>query len=85
MPKRRRAQEFKRALRTAVQQAQVEIEREERQQALLVLGTTSPLDDIFWRERESGGWCCPSCDYNHPLTILAEAREEIDAYLKEDA
>lgn len=62
-------------------QAVAVVEAEELQ--AFVDATATPLDDRFWREHENQSlWCCPSCDYNHPLVIQAAAREEIDDYLK---
>ncbi len=75
MPRRRRAREFQRRLRQAVEQVEAEVAAQE---AAATSG--HPLDDKFWREREQGMWCCPACDYNHPLTIKAAAIEEIAAY-----
>jgi len=78
MPRRKRIQEIKRKMRRAI----AEVEAENMQAFTSALAESDPLGDHFWREYEQGVWCCPSCDYNHPLSIKWDARQEINAYLK---
>lgn len=75
MPKRRRAREFQRRLDRAVAAAEVAL-------AEPVPLPPDPLDDFYWREHESGIWCCLDCSPHHPDHLLNSAQVEIDTYLK---
>lgn len=82
MPARRRGQEWKRRYRKAA----VEVEAQELADlrlALVMAEPADPFDDYWWRDHEQGEpYCCDLCSRNHPEVLLADARREIDDYLR---
>lgn len=80
MPARRRMQEVRRKQRR--EKAAAEILRSAAEAEARDIAEHGYLADRFWTDYDPATWwCCPDCDRNHPLSLLADAADEIAAFL----